>query len=389
MSDIFLSYASEDQEQVRILAEALTQEGWSVSWHRHTPGEKTWQEVLEAELAAARGQVVLWSAKSIKRKWVIEEVEEGIRQRVPVFQALIDRVSPPLQFRSRQSVNLSTWDGGTGSLAFQNLVRHIRKIIGQPAPHEPPKPKPAQEAPEHETPVTRKMVNGVGMRFVPIPAGTFLMGRRETEAGDVDELPQHQVTLSQPFYLQTTPVTQGQWVEVMGENPAFFNEGGVDCPVENVSWEEAQEFISRLNELERTDEYRLPTEAEWEYACRAGGQERFCFGDQEADLKNYAWYEANSGESTHPVARLRPNAWGLYDLHGNVLEWCQDWFGAYPPGPVTDPQGPETGEHRVLRGGSWNSPAEDVRCAYRLRLTPGYRYRHEGLRVARRVVPLI
>jgi formylglycine-generating enzyme required for sulfatase activity len=229
------------------------------------------------------------------------------------------------------------------------------------------------------------MVNSIGMRFVLLPAGTFLMGQGSAETGDEDELPQHQVTLSKPFYLQTTPVTQGQWVEVMGENPAFFREGGQDCPVENVSWEEAQEFIAYLNDLEGSDDYRLPTEAEWEYACRAGSSEAFGFGDSEADLKNYAWYEANSEGCTHPVGRLRANAWGLYDLHGNVFEWCQDWFGEYPSEPVTDPQGPASGEHRVLRGGSWHSGSEDVRCAYRHRLTPGYRYHHEGFRVARNV----
>lgn len=383
MSDIFISYASEDREQVRILAEALTQEGWSVSWNRTIPGGKTWQEVFDAELAAARGLVAVWSAKAVKRKWVIDEVEEAIRRRLPIFQAVIDRASPPLQFRYRQSVNLSAWDGGTNSPVFQNLVRHIRRIIGQPAPQETPILKPAPEPPELETPVTRKTVNSIGMRFVLIPAGTFLMGKSEAEAGDEDELPQRRVTLSQPFYLQTTPVTQGQWVQVMGENPAFFHEGGENCPVENVSWEEAQEFIAKLNRLEGTDDYRLPTEAEWEYACRAGSTGRFCFGDEEGDLKNYAWYEANSEGCTRPVGLLRSNAWGLYDMHGNVFEWCQDWFGAYTPGPVTDPQGPASGEHRVLRGGSWNSAAEEVRCAYRHRLTPSYRYRHEGFRVAR------
>jgi formylglycine-generating enzyme required for sulfatase activity len=383
MGDIFLSYASEDREQIRILAEALTQEGWSVSWNRAIPGEKTWQEVFEAELAASRGLLVIWSTKSAKRKWVIEEVEEGIRRRLPIFQTLIDRASPPLQFRSRQSVNLSGWDGGTNSPAFQNLVRHIRQILRQPGPQDTPEPEPALEPPELRPPVSRKMVNSIGMRFVLIPAGTFLMGSATTEQGDEDELPRHQVTLSQPFYLQTTPVTQGQWVEVMGENPSFFHEGGDNCPVENVSWEEAQEFIANLNDLEGTDEYRLPTEAEWEYACRAGSNEAFCFGDEEADLKNYAWYEANAGGSTHPVGRLRANAWGLYDMHGNVFEWCQDWFGEYPAGPVTDPQDPASGGHRVLRGGSWNSPVEDVRSAYRLRLNPDYRYQHEGFRLAR------
>ena len=383
MSDIFLCYGSEDREQVRILAEALTQEGWSVSWNRAIPVDKTWKEVFATELAAARGLVVVWSAKSAKRKWVIEEVEEGIRRRLPIFQALIDRASPPLQFQSRQSINLLGWDGGTSSPAFQNLVRHIRQVLRQPSPQETPEPEPDQEPPELRAPVSRKMVNTIGMRFVKIPAGTFLMGSATTAEGDEDELPQHQVTLSQPFYLQTTPVTQGQWVEVMGENPAFFHECGEDCPVEHVSWEEAQEFIAKLNDLEGTDEYRLPTEAEWEYACRAGSTGQFCYGDQEAGLKNYAWYEDNSGEGTNPVSRLRPNAWGLYDMHGNVFEWCLDWYGEYPSGPVTDPQGPASGEHRVLRGGSWNSPVEDVRSAYRLRLNPDYRYQHEGFRVAR------
>ena len=393
MSDIFLSYASEDREDVRILAEALSQMGWSVSWSRIVPNEKTWEAVLEEELAAARGLLVVWSAKSIKRKWVIDEVDQGIRRRVPIFQVLIDRVSPPLPFRSQQSVNLSAWDGGTNSFAFQSLVRQIRKTLGQPTMpsplepttreiHEPERPK---EVPEYEAKVTEALSNSVGMHFKLIPAGTFMMGSSLAEAGDEDEHPQHQVTLSQPFYLQTTPVTQGQWQQVMGDNPASFHECGEDCPVENVSWEEVQEFIKKLNQLEETDKYRLPTEAEWEYAGRAGTTGRFCCGDKETDLKNFAWYEANSEGSTHPVGRLRPNAWGLYDMHGNVFEWCQDWFGEYPPGPVIDPQGPASGEHRVLRGGSWNSAAEDVRCAYRLRLNPSYRYQHEGFRVARDV----
>jgi len=388
MSDIFLSYASEDQEHVRILAEALTQAGWSVFWSRTIPRGKTWQEVFEEELAAARGLVVVWSAKSVKRKWVIDEVDEGIRKRVPIFLVLIDRVKPPLAFRSKQAVNLSAWDGGTNAFPFQNLVRNIRKILGQPARPEPVKPTPQEihepeGARELEPHGAKELTNSLGMQFVLIPAGTFMMGSGIAEEGDEDERPQHQVTLSQPFYLQTTPVTQGQWQRVMAGNPSLFQECGEDCPVENVSWEDAQDFIRKLNQIEETDKYRLPTEAEWEYACRAGSTQRYCFGDGEAELGQYAWYADNSQKTTHPVGRLKPNPWGLYDMHGNVYEWCQDWYGKYPPGPVTDPKGPSSGEYRLLRGGPWDGEAGDVRSAYRHRLTPGYRYGHEGFRVAR------
>jgi formylglycine-generating enzyme required for sulfatase activity len=396
MSDIFLSYASEDRERLRPLAEALTQQGWSVFWDRNIPGGRIWQEVLEEELKAAGSLVVVWSENSIKRKWVMEEANAGIRKRLPIFPVLIDAVLPPLAFRSKQTVNLSAWDGDTNSFEFQDLVRNIRKILGQPArlkplqptiqetrEPEPPEPKPAGGPRELEPHGAKELTNSFGMQFVLIPAGTFMMGSGIAEDGDDDERPQHQVTLSQPFYLQTQPVTQGQWKRLMGENPSFFHECGADCPVENVSWDGVQEFIKKLNQMEKTDKYRLPTEAEWEYACRAGSTQSYCFGEGEAELGEYAWYADNSQKSTHPVGRLKPNAWGLYDMHGNVYEWCQDWYEDYPPGPVTDPRGPSSGEYRLLRGGSWDGEAGDVRSAYRHRLTPRYRYGHEGLRVAR------
>jgi formylglycine-generating enzyme required for sulfatase activity len=396
MSDIFLSYASEDRMRVRLLVEGLIRQGWSVFWDRHLPGGRTWQEVLEAELKAACALVVVWSENSIKRKWVMEEVHAGIRQRLPIFPVLIDAVLPPLEFRSKQTVNLSAWDGATNSFAFQTLVKNIRKILGQPArlkalkpttqetcEPEPAAPKLAEGQPEPEPRVIKELTNSLGMQFVLIPAGAFSMGTGIEAEGDEDEHPQRQVTLSQPFYLQTTPVTQGQWQRLRGENPSFFHECGEDCPVENVSWNDAQEFIKKLNQMEKTDQYRLPTEAQWEYACRAGSAWSFCFGDDEAELGKYAWYEGNSQKSPHPVGRLKPNARGLYDMHGNVYEWCQDWYGEYHPGPVTDPKGPSSGKYRVLRGGSWDGDAGDLRSAYRLRFHPGYRYGHVGFRVAR------
>jgi formylglycine-generating enzyme required for sulfatase activity len=246
------------------------------------------------------------------------------------------------------------------------------------------------------TPET-EFTNSLGMQFVLIPAGTFQMGSgmspKETAkryGGEAEwykpEHPQHQVTISQPFYLQTTPVTQEQWQHVMGDNPSEFKKCGKDCPVEMVSWDDIQEFMKKLNKMEKTDTYRLPTEAEWEYACRAGSTSEWCFGDIESFLGEYAWYDYNSQEQTHPVGQLKSNAWGLYDMHGNVWEWCQDWYGEYPAGPVTDPTGPASGEGRGLRGGSWNFSARYARSANRGSSNPGLRNYYgssDGFRVAK------
>jgi formylglycine-generating enzyme required for sulfatase activity len=222
------------------------------------------------------------------------------------------------------------------------------------------------------------------MKFVLIPAGTFVMGSPPEEEGrDVDEK-QHEVTISKPFYLQTTPVTQGQWKRIIKKNPSDYKKCGDDCPVENVSWDDAKAFISKLNKVEGGKNYRLPTEAEWEYACRAGSTSRCCFGDDEAYLGEYAWYDDNSEDTTHPVGLKEPNAWGLYDMHGNVWEWCQDWYGAYPEGPVSDPSGPTSGEYLVLRGGSCcYGVARNMRSANRVRGRPDNRLNYIGFRLAR------
>jgi formylglycine-generating enzyme required for sulfatase activity len=214
-------------------------------------------------------------------------------------------------------------------------------------------------------------VNSLGMTFNLILPGTYTMGSPEVESGHSGDEIQHQVTLTQPFYLQTTEVTQGQWEAVMGNNPSYFTDCGNDCPVEQVSWEDAQDFIAALNDLGEGT-YRLPTEAEWEYAARAGSTTAFANGDFSLNnLDAMGWYDGNSGDTTHTVAQKQPNAWGLYDMHGNVLEWCQDRYGNYPSGSVTDPQGPSSGSARVVRGGCWGSHAEYCSSANRGRLMPG------------------
>lgn len=229
----------------------------------------------------------------------------------------------------------------------------------------------------------KTFTNSLGMEFVLIPAGSFTMGAdKNFERAEDDETPPHRVTISRPFYLGKYEVTQAQWVAVMGSNPSKFK--GRSHPVEQVSWDDAQAFVQRLNQKEGHDRYRLPTEAEWEYAARAGTTSTYHFGDDASQLGRYAWYDKNSGETTHPVGQKEPNAWGLYDMHGNVWEWVQDWYGEnyYRNSPSTDPRGPSSGSYRVDRGGSWGDDAAYCRAAYRSSLSPANRYGSLGVRLA-------
>lgn len=205
---------------------------------------------------------------------------------------------------------------------------------------------------------------GVGFglqQFAPIAAGTFRMGSLADD-GYRDEKPAHTVTITQRYLLQRTEVTQGQWQSVMTTNPSVFNQCGATCPVEQVSWYDVQQFLQQLNAQDPGKGYRLPTEAEWEYAARAGG------AGEPADsgtLDAMAWYEVNAGTRTHSVGLKRPNALGLYDLYGNVFEWVQDSYAAYVAGASSDPRGPTAGQYRVTRGGSWFGDATVLRAGYR------------------------
>ncbi len=232
--------------------------------------------------------------------------------------------------------------------------------------------------------------NNIGMKFALIQAGTFEMGSPPDDPdGNANER-QHRVTITKSFYLQATEVTQGQWKRVMGNNPSYFKDCGDDCPVETVSWDDVQEFIRRLNKMEGTSKYRLPTEAEWEYACRAGTQTPFYTGKCiSTDQENYEGIDPMPGcpegksIGRHiKVGSFPPNPWGLYDMHGNVSEWCQDWYGNYPTGDITDPKGPSTGSDRVIRGGSWYLSARRARSASRAVHVPDSRSNNIGFRSA-------
>jgi formylglycine-generating enzyme required for sulfatase activity len=225
-------------------------------------------------------------------------------------------------------------------------------------------------------------VNSIGMEFVMIPPGSFRMGGdKNREQAEDHENPIHTVSFSKPILMGKHAVTQGQWFTVMDGNPSRFKD---DLrPVEMVSWNDAQVFIKALNNIEKTETYRLPTEAEWEYAARAGSESAYAFGGNANGLGQYAWYRKNSHNQTHPVGELEPNAWGLYDMHGNVHEWCQDWFDReyYSRSPSHAPSGPEEGLARSLRGGDWGSGRWYCRCASRSLSSPDRRSNRVGFRL--------
>jgi formylglycine-generating enzyme required for sulfatase activity len=219
------------------------------------------------------------------------------------------------------------------------------------------------------------------LKVVQIPAGDFVMGSPESEKGHTaNEAPQRRVRITQSFYLGVTEVTQEQYAAVMTNNPSKAR--GTNLPVEMVSWEEAMAFCRKLSQMTgRT--VRLPTEAEWEYACRAGSPTPFSFGSDDEELGFYAWFSSNSGGKTHPVGQKQPNAFGLHDMHGNVWEWCSDWYqDSYKGHGEENPAGPKQGSLRVLRGGFWGDAPRHCRSAHRGWFAPGSRNGNGGFRVA-------
>ena len=268
-------------------------------------------------------------------------------------------------------------------------------------------PPSAKSVNESETPEIRQqaeqppavITSSVGMQFARIPAGKFLMGSAPSDPGArEDEQPQHQVQISKPFFMGIHEVTQAEFEKLMGTNPSSFTRSGLlnngpdnvtaaELPVDNVTWYEAIEFCRRLSELPSEQAagrvYRLPTEAEWEYACRAGTKTLYHSGDNPEKLVSAAWYSGNSDEKPHPVGQKEPNNWGLYDMHGNVWEWCNDWYDEnyYQQGTNLNPPGPEYGKFRVIRGGAWNYFPYPLRSSHRGFIKPVFFYNYIGFRV--------
>lgn len=269
-------------------------------------------------------------------------------------------------------------------ISIKNRINTIRSYLKKEEIEDPygiSKP----ENPEIPEPFTSF---STGMGFMLIPAGEFEMGSPFEDENGLDfEHPTHKVTLKTPFYMSKYQVTQKHWKKIMGSNPSHFK--GEDRPVEMVSWDDVQEFIKKLNEKESTDKYRLPSEAEWEYACRAGTQTTYFFGNDAAKLTEYAWYTENSGSKTHPAGMKKPNLWGLYDMNGNVWEWVQDsWHENYNESPSNGSAWEDREEekpYRLSRGGSWFCTIDFCRSASRFRRDPEKKISNMGFRLLREI----
>ncbi|MBS1786342.1 MAG: SUMF1/EgtB/PvdO family nonheme iron enzyme [Acidobacteria bacterium] len=411
MSDeirIFISYAREDQPRVQELYDLLVDAGyypWLDREHIH-PGQR-WEPIIKSALKKSHFVLVCLSATSINKrgflqkeiKQALEQAQEKLEDDVWLIPARLDDCDVPDALAQIQWVDLFDDDGFRLLLAameYQLKKENIPPPSAQPKQKPKPASPPAIKPPEPliiSQPLVQRMLQshqavieqpnrfsitlakGMSIEMVNLTGGEFTMGGDRFDW----EQPRHQVTVS-PFAIGQYQVTQAQWRAVMGDNPSQFQ--GYNLPVENVSYEDIQSFLKKLGTA-----FRLPTEAEWEYAARAGTDTEYCFGDDEKLLGEYAWFSENSDSKTHPVGLLKPNQFGLYDIHGNVWEWCSDWYGSgyyaecQQKGVVADPQGPRAGASRVIRGGSWVNGAVGCRSADRDYGAPGLRSDSLGFRL--------
>lgn len=272
--------------------------------------------------------------------------------------------SRPLAEKLVRTCHQGGWAVGCLLVGLAMPPRLPAELASLPEPASSPS---APTPPREPSPRTAHLIPDLALELLWLEPGTFLMGNSPEERSNPAEGPQTKVTLTQGFWLGRTEVTQAQYQAITGSNPSSFQAVGPNAPVEHVSWIDAMKACALLTERERAAgrlpagyEFTLPTEAQWEYACRAGTT-----GDYARDPASSAWFDLNSAGSTHPVATKAPNPWGLYDMAGNVLEWCFDWYGNYPGGAVTDPIGPKRGYYRIARGGSWRVEAQIGRSAAR------------------------
>jgi formylglycine-generating enzyme required for sulfatase activity len=413
MARIFLCHASEDKTSVREIYQRLSVIEGFEPWLDEEdllPGQ-IWADEIPRALKASEFILVFFSRNSVAKRGYIqremkmaldawEEIPGNMIHTIPVRLDECELPEPFGRYRRADLFDPRGFDHLIRSLQLGLEQRGIPKLTPLESPiieSEPPSdnpPPPAAQSHqgtsvilpdetlviiEADTP-SQTFTNSIGMEFVLTSPGEFRMGSPDSDPHAFnDEKPAHQVEISQPFYLGKYPVTQRQWEMVMGVTPSRFK--GDNLPVESVSWDDVQAFMGRLNEREGVDHYRLPSEAEWEYACRAGSTGLYSFDDEVSQLGEYAWYDENSGDTTHPVGQKKPNAWGLYDMHGNVWEWVEDGKRAYTAHAITDPKGPtDAGAGRVIRGGGWFVSARVARSAFRVAFHPGYRDDYLGFR---------
>jgi formylglycine-generating enzyme required for sulfatase activity len=429
---VFISYSHDSHVQldrVLALADRLRAEGIDCNLDQYEPAPaETWPRWMEDQFRAADFILVVCTETYCRRfegreahgvglgvKWegaiITRELyrDETLNHRfIPILFTADDAVHVPEMLRDYMRYVVT--NEPEYELLYRRLTnqpRVVRPPLGQrrnlepvnklralpeeerqqefaaiePEPAAPPVRRPAASVPPPVVSAPAASftegLKGAKLEMVYLPGGAFQMGSNESS----DEEPIHRVTLS-PFCIGKYPVTQAQWQAVMRNNPSNFK--GADLPVESVSWVDATAFCAKLSRQSGKN-YRLPTEAEWEYACRADSSGKWCFGDDLTRFEEYAWYYENSDSKTHPVGQRKPNAWGLYDMHGNVWEWCQDLYDGsyYSNSPAQDPQGPTQGSSRVVRGGSWGGNGDYCRSAFRNYHSPGLASIGLGFRVVR------
>jgi len=397
MNDIFLSYSREDEARAGSLAGALEARGWSVWWDRSIPAGKSFDEVIEAAIYNAKCVVVIWSASSVKSRWVLTEAEEGADRGILV-PVRTDDVPIPFAFRRIHAADLVGWNGSGESPAFLKLAEAIETLLGTVPAREEPRRKAEEgretaskrQAESKREPESFKDCE-ICPEMVRIPGGEFLMGSKKGE-GDLDETPEHPVRI--------TPFAIGKYEVTFAEYDMFANATNRDLPddegwgrenrpVINVSWHDAVAYAAWLSD-QTGKRYRLPTEAEWEYAARAGTRTAYWWGNDVG--RNHANCNGCGSQwddrQTAPVGSFPANPFGLSDTAGNVWEWVQDcWHENYQDAPEdgSKPWGEEDGgdcARRVLRGGSWGYFPGALRSAPRIRYAPGFRFSSGGFRLA-------
>ena len=399
---IFLCHSSGDKPAVRNLYRRLSSDGFDpwLDEEKLLPGQE-WEVEIPKAVRTSDVVIVCLSHKAINKsgyvqkeiKFALDKAEEQTEGTIFLIPIKLEECSVPERLQRWQWVNLFEEKGYRRLMDSLRLRAKTITYVSDSEPNLRQRHEEVKYVKEKETfintidNVSEGDVGGLisplgNIEFVLIQPGEFDMGSPANETGRYnDEGPVHPVTISEAFCLGKYEVTQKQWHEVMGDNPSYFK--GDDLPVENVSWKDVQEFIEKLNKKENTHKYRLPSEAEWEYAARAGTTTRYSFGDDSSKLGEYAWYRENSDDKTHPVGNRKANPWGLYDVHGNVWEWVQDkWHNTSDGAPVDGSAWEEgVGVIRVDRGGGWISDARFCRSAYRSSIGPGFRSRDLGFRL--------
>jgi len=383
---IFVSYKHEDGAKVFPLIKELMEQGYRVWYDEGITPSKDFRKVIANALVKSDCFLVFLTAQALESEWVMNEINMACDEKKPVVAIHLEKLKLPPELRLQlgrfQAIKKWRLSGADCQQSLRSVLPDTLRNVAVALLH-----GASVSVRRAGDMMAVKLPGGVPLEMVWCPPGTFWMGSPKSEEGREDEEFRHRVTLTKGFCIGKFPVTQRQWLEVMGDVPAegFGFPGRKDYPAEKVSWNNICKkqggFLAELNGLGLAGAgvFRLPTEAEWEYACRAGTTGNYNVNG--AGIDDFAWYRDNSGGRTHPVGQKRSNAWGIHDMHGNVWEWCADWRCDCFEATVTDPAGPDMGDDRVIRGGAWCNDASKCRSAYRGRFDPDWGYGNLGFRL--------